>query len=176
MHVHDRRRNLAANPQTRPNFCKLIQTQTSRIRSTVLFKKWCQDEEMQDANVHNGAGRATPESLLTLTEAAKIAPGRPSTNALWRWCRKGVIARSGERIRLEHSRIGARIFTTQAWVAKFGRRLAEADAVYFDRTEPQNASASESGLVPQARSHSRVELARLAQLQQVEQELDAAGL
>jgi len=39
---------------------------------------------------------------LTLMQAAKLAPGRPSGNCIWRWCRRGVLARSGERIRLEH--------------------------------------------------------------------------
>jgi len=73
-----------------------------------------------------------PDQHLRLGEAAKIAPGRPSTNCLWRWCRKGVLARSGERIRLQHIRIGGKIFTTPAWLEQFGKALAEADAAHFD--------------------------------------------
>jgi len=58
---------------------------------------------------------------ITLTEAAKITPGRPSTNCLWRWCRRGVMSRSGQRVRLEHVRIGGKIFTTARWVEEFGK-------------------------------------------------------
>lgn len=69
---------------------------------------------------------------ITLTQAAKITPGRPSTNCIWRWCRRGVLARNGQRVRLEHVRIGGKIFTTRRWVEAFGKSLAEADTTYFD--------------------------------------------
>ena len=74
---------------------------------------------------------------LTLGQASHLVPGRPSTNCMWRWCRKGVLARSGERIRLEHVRIGGRIFTRPAWVEAFGRRLTAADVSYFDAREEE---------------------------------------
>jgi hypothetical protein len=74
---------------------------------------------------------------ISLTQAAKLAPGRPSANCMWRWARRGVLARSGQRIKLEHLRVGGKIFTTPAWVREFGQRLAAADATYFDR---QNAA------------------------------------
>jgi hypothetical protein len=57
-----------------------------------------------------------PDQHIRLGEAAKIAPGRSSTHCLWRWCRKGVLARSGERVRLQHIRIGGKIFITPAWL------------------------------------------------------------
>ena len=72
---------------------------------------------------------------ITLTEVAKISPGRPSTHCLWRWCRRGVLARSGQRVRLEHLRIGGKIFTTGRWVEDFGKALAQADARYFNLDE-----------------------------------------
>ena len=56
--------------------------------------------------------QAVPKDLITLAEAARIAPARPSTNCVWRWCRKGVLSRGGERIRLQHQRVGGIIFTT----------------------------------------------------------------
>ncbi|MCI0630465.1 MAG: DUF1580 domain-containing protein, partial [Phycisphaerales bacterium] len=59
------------------------------------------------------------EELITLVEAAKLSPGRPSVNAVWRWCRRGVRARNGERIRLEHVRAGGRIFTSAAGLGRF---------------------------------------------------------
>ena len=52
--------------------------------------------------------KAIANPLITLTEAAKITPGRPSTNCLWRWCRRGVLSRGGERVRLEHGESEAR--------------------------------------------------------------------
>ena len=76
------------------------------------------------------------EQFITLTEAAKGAPGRPSTNCIWRWCRKGVLSRAGERIRLQHARIGGKIFTTTKWFDEFGQRVATADAQYFDANQP----------------------------------------
>ena len=30
------------------------------------------------------------QDYMTLTQAAKLAPGRPSVNCIWRWCRKGA--------------------------------------------------------------------------------------
>ena len=70
--------------------------------------------------------------FMTLTQATKIIPGRPSTNCLWRWCRNGVKARNGERVRLRHVRMGGRLYTKARWIDDFGDRLAEADAAYFD--------------------------------------------
>ncbi|MCC6284283.1 MAG: DUF1580 domain-containing protein [Phycisphaerales bacterium] len=72
---------------------------------------------------------------IGLADAAKLAPGRPSTNCLWRWCRRGVIARGGERVRLQHVRAGGKIFTTAPWVDEFVHRLASADEKYFNETD-----------------------------------------
>jgi len=72
---------------------------------------------------------------LTLAQAAKLAPGRPSANCVWRWCREGVKAASGQRVRLKHVRFGSRIYTTRRWLHDFGLALAEADAAHFDRAE-----------------------------------------
>ena len=69
---------------------------------------------------------------LTLTQAAKIAPGRPSSNGIWRWCRQGVRTRGGTIVRLEHIRAGGKLLTTATWIAEFAHRLAEADNAAFD--------------------------------------------
>jgi hypothetical protein len=69
---------------------------------------------------------------LTLGQATHLAPGRPSTNCMWRWCRRGVLSRNGERVRLQHVRAGGKIFTTPDWVREFTRHLAAADTAYFD--------------------------------------------
>lgn len=111
------------------------------------------------------------EQYITLTQATKVAPGRPSTNCIWRWCRRGVIARSGQRIKLEHIRMGGKIFTTQLWIDAFGRKLAEADAQYFDRDTPTlpvppPAQSSLRHRAPMAASPSS----------DIERELEEAGL
>jgi len=115
------------------------------------------------------------EQHITLTQAAKIAPGRPSTNCMWRWCRRGVIARSGERIKLEHIRIGGKLFTTPVWVHEFGRRLAEADAQYFDRHDDP---ANECTPLPEARSAQRRSRGShpTSSPEEIERELEEAGL
>ncbi len=66
-------------------------------------------------------------NYLTLAEAARLAPGRPSANAVWRWCRKGVKSRNGETIRLTHVRAGRQIFTTSDWMDEFFAVQARAD-------------------------------------------------
>ncbi|MFW6062019.1 MAG: DUF1580 domain-containing protein [Planctomycetota bacterium] len=71
------------------------------------------------------------QQYITLTEAAKLAPSRPSVNCVWRWCRKGVLSRGGQRIRLQHVRIGGKLYTTESWLRQFGQSLADADASYF---------------------------------------------
>jgi hypothetical protein len=80
------------------------------------------------------------DAYLTLTQAAQSLPGRPHVSALWRWCRRGVKARSGERVRLQHVRVGGKLYTTHAWIDAFGEQLASADAAFFDRAdEPVDA-------------------------------------
>ncbi|MCC6795246.1 MAG: DUF1580 domain-containing protein [Candidatus Hydrogenedentes bacterium] len=68
---------------------------------------------------------------LQLSEVAKECPGRPSANAVWRWCRKGVKSRSGETVRLAHIRIGGRIFVTLESLHRFFAEVAKADEGYF---------------------------------------------
>ncbi len=119
------------------------------------------------------------DGLISLTQAAKIAPGRPSTNCVWRWCRRGVRARDGERVRLRHVRIGGKIFTTADWLADFGNALAEADAKYFDlngavakvarANEPRRPRRRRTAN-PRAGDHRRL------QLEELDHELEAEGL
>lgn len=118
--------------------------------------------------------------LITLTEATKIAPGRPSTNCLWRWCRRGVISRGGERIRLQHRRIGGKIFTALSWLEEFGRQLAEADTRYFDLCQAAAAEAARAEpRIPRRRSRpdrqNKID-AGLRDAEIAEQELDRAGI
>ncbi len=121
--------------------------------------------------------QTVPENLITLAEAAKIAPGRPSTNCVWRWCRKGVLSRGGDRIRLQHQRVGGMIFTTAAWLEEFGHALAEADTKYFELCEAAADAARSNEPPRRRRSHrSARDDQRKRQLAEVNRELDAAGL
>ena len=70
---------------------------------------------------------------ITMTEAAKCSPGRPHISTIWRWARKGVKARNGTRINLEHIRAGGRLFTTEVSLERFFKAVAEADRTYFAR-------------------------------------------
>lgn len=81
------------------------------------------------------------DQYITLTDAAKLTPGRPSTNCIWRWCRRGVLTRGGERCRLKHVRVGGKIFTTPAWIDEFAKALAEADTTYFDAQADRHAAS-----------------------------------
>lgn len=122
----------------------------------------------------------TTDQYITLTEAAKIAPGRPSTNCIWRWCRRGVLSRGGERVRLQHVRIGGMIYTTAAWLEEFGRKLADADARYFDLRDAA-AEAARATEAPPPRRHRRVPQSQIQdrrrrELAEIDRELDAEGL
>ncbi len=114
------------------------------------------------------------EELLTLTQAAKIAPGRPSSNCLWRWCRRGVLSRAGDRVYLQHIRVGGMVYTRSDWLEEFGQTLAEADAAYFRQNE--------DGALPQPspsrpkRRRQRFEQHRRDTMNPANRELEDAGL
>jgi hypothetical protein len=75
---------------------------------------------------------AATGNKFPLAKASELLPGRPAVNCIWRWCRRGVLGRNGVRVRLQHIRIGGKIFTSCEWIADFTRQLAESDAAYFD--------------------------------------------
>ena len=108
------------------------------------------------------------QEYITLTQAAKLAPSRPSVNCIWRWCRKGVLARSGERIRLQHVRIGGKLYTTADWLSQFGQTLADADASYFRLDSKPAVSAP----APRTRTGKQ----RQAAIEKAERELTEMGV
>ena len=68
---------------------------------------------------------------IDLTEAAKICPGRPHPSAVWRWCRRGIKSRSGNRVCLRHIRAGGKIYVKRDWLDEFFTAVADADAEHF---------------------------------------------
>lgn len=92
------------------------------------------------------------------------------------------MSRSGTRVRLEHVRIGGKIFTTAQWVEEFGKALAQADASYFDMQEPDAetpgapAQAHPRRRTPRRRPTSRHIQQRQAAHDQANRELEEAGL
>jgi hypothetical protein len=57
------------------------------------------------------------EELITLAEASKMLPGRPSLQTLWRWRRRPSRASGGRT--LEVVRIGGKVFTSRSALARF---------------------------------------------------------
>lgn len=113
------------------------------------------------------AQTVSQDQLLTLTQAAARLPHRPHSSCLWRWCRKGVLARSGERVRLRHVRIGGKIFTAQPWLTEFGQALATADASHFEQCD----------LEPTGRRHVLpTQQKRMEQIDDARQALAAVGI
>jgi len=94
---------------------------------------------------------------LTLVKAAKQCPGRPSVNAVWRWCRKGIRSRNGEIIRLDHIRVGGRIYTSAQALNNFFSAVALADALHFNRDDL--ATPTQKTCHPAEDMQKRVELA-----------------
>lgn len=122
----------------------------------------------------------TDTNYITLTEATKIAPGRPSVNCVWRWCRKGVLSRGGDRVRLTHSRMGGTLFTTARWIEEFGRTLAEADTRHFDLADAATETARANEPPPPRRrrrlSSSQFDEHHRREMAEIDEELDAEGL
>ena len=114
------------------------------------------------------------EQLLSLTGATRVAPGDVSPNCIWRWCRRGVLSRSGDRIRLQHIRIGGKLYTTARWIEEFGQRLAEADASHFAFDDESSARMAVT-IQPRRRGKRTVMQGARHQdhLDQVRRELDA---
>lgn len=71
------------------------------------------------------------ERKLTLAEAAASCPTKPHIASVWRWCRKGIKTSGGGRVRLEHVRIGGRIYTTGPAMERFFAAVAAADLEHF---------------------------------------------
>ena len=80
-------------------------------------------------------------SYLSLSDAVNIVPGNPSTNVLWRWCRRGLKARNGNIVRMEHCRIGGKIYVTERAIEQFFSSLAKADTEYFEQQEQMQVPA-----------------------------------
>ena len=114
------------------------------------------------------------EEHLSLGEACKIAPGRPSANCIWRWCRRGVLSRTGQRVYLRHVRVGGKIFTTARWLDEFGSRLAEADAEHFRLTEDDSPSPARPS--PRKVRRERLVQHRRETIDHANQQLKDAGL
>jgi len=106
------------------------------------------------------------KQYIDLVTAAKQCPSRPSANAVWRWCRRGVRSRSGHRVHLKHYRIGGKIFTTEEDLRHFFAALAEADRVYFDQM-PDSQAAAEVNFSPKHREK---------QVRDAEEILNKAGI
>lgn len=92
------------------------------------------------------------EGLITLSEAAKRLPGKPSLPTLWRWCAKGV-----RGVRLAHLRLGRRIFTTVEALNEFGASCTrrEAPKTIAISTDSQLPIPSQACLIPATVSSDR---------------------
>ena len=110
---------------------------------------------MMATNIHN---------RMKLGEAARRFGVHPS--AVWRWCRRGVLAANGERVRLEHARFGRTIYTSERALDAFGAELAQADIERFELGD-----CAERRVVDK-RSPAR----REREIQRAEHECAAAGI
>ncbi len=82
--------------------------------------------------------KTTRETYLSMVEAAqnRSLAKRVSPTAPWRWARKGILARNGERVFLQHRRSGGVLFTTQTWLDDFLTKLTAADSEHFSCPKP----------------------------------------
>lgn len=96
------------------------------------------------------------EKLITLKQAILAVPGTGHPSAAWRWIRRGVLGRNGERIFLEGVRAGGKLLTSAEAVQRFFAAVAAADAEHFrDRERRQSPRQPTT-----ARRHREIEQAR----------------
>ncbi len=113
---------------------------------------------------------ATAPQYLTLADAARLVPTKPHAATLWRWCRRGVKAKSGHRVRLRFVRIGGRVFLPVGALDEFFAAVAAADAAHFE-TE-QEAPALAAAPEPTTRRPSR----REREIAEAEARCEMAGI
>lgn len=70
------------------------------------------------------------EELLGLAQAAKRLPKAPSgkkisTSTIYRWANRGLVGKSGERIRLETIMFGGQMCTTAEALQRYFNRLSD---------------------------------------------------
>ena len=122
-------------------------------------------EESEHSNHEN----ALDQKLISLSQASRLLPSKPSPSTVWRWGREGVPVGESERIHLKVWRYGRRVYTTRDALAEFGRAVADADLQRFG-TAPETAPLSGS-----ATSSARDEQRRDSAAEAAEAELAAAG-
>ena len=108
----------------------------------------------------------TTENRIKLGEAAQRFGVHPS--AIWRWCRRGLLASNGARVRLTHTRFGRTIYTTEAALDAFGAELAHADVERFESADAAARPAADTP--PRSESRREKEIAR------AERDLQRAGV
>ena len=67
------------------------------------------------------------QPYISLAEAAEKTPGKPTAATVWRWARKGLSARNGANVKLQHVRVGGRVYTTEQWLNEFFAAVAAED-------------------------------------------------
>lgn len=80
------------------------------------------------------------EQRITLKNARRRIPGRPSYETVWRWCRHG---RQG--VRLEYLRVGRAMYTSVEALERFFQRVTAVDMgeplPEFDTSNPAHEQA-----------------------------------
>ncbi len=94
------------------------------------------------------------EQKITLAEAAQFYPIRIHMSGVWRHARRGIRARNGQIIRLEHARAGSRLITSREAIERFFAAVAAGDAEHFApaniKTASSPAAAARSKAIAQA--------------------------
>jgi len=111
------------------------------------------------------------EQLCTLSKAARLLPRlngkHPSSNAIWRWCRKGVGG-----VHLEHVRVGGRIFTSAEALNRFVNRVAQRD---IERLRAPSAAPPATPAAARKRPRARMSAEAARRHAEAEAELDREG-
>jgi hypothetical protein len=89
----------------------------------------------------------TKEPPIPLSQVSKVLKRKFQPSTIWRWCRDGIMTSTGQRVRLEHVRLGRGFFTSIARVQAFAEVLAQQTG------DPEDESNAVRGKGPQPKKN-----------------------
>ena len=98
------------------------------------------------------------DDYITLAEAAKRVPGKPSRQTIWRWARKGLKMHGHPRpIHLRYIRVGGRAYTTREWLSAFFDQVTEIETQAAGQLGV--ATSNDADCLPASHARANAELA-----------------
>lgn len=109
------------------------------------------------------------QSYLSIANAARLLPGKPSPSAVWRWVRSGV-----NGVKLPAIKVGSRFFINEADLAGFIQHVTEMDRERFEAARAARQAEQAAGKAARPRPAS--EKRRQREINEAMENLRKAGV